>query len=126
MERNPFDDFKIIYQYTSDQAVEDGILICVSRYGIPLINFFTKSVLELCIQPFVKEDSDGSELITRLKQKVLTAILFKERRIKTEISGKKLTVELLDWLYEVEVWRRRFLLVQNETGGYTLMLPEDY
>lgn len=120
MEKNPFDDFEIIHKYTSDEAAADGLLVRVDQYGPAQINFFTRTVWKLCVEA-VESNSNIEEIISKIKAEVILVILKKGRKVRSEPQ-----LEFLDWFYDFEVNGWRFFLAQNDTGGYTLMFPEDY
>ena len=121
------DDPEIIHSYSSKQATEDGFLVWVGKCKPSGINYFSRSVWESIIVPYDDEKlPDSSRLVSSLKYAVLREILRKGERIE-----RFPRLVLLDWYYKVEVrnyydedWI--FLLCRNETGGYTLMFPEDY
>jgi type I site-specific restriction endonuclease len=94
--------------YTSEQAEADGILI---KTGHPLINYITHTVFERCIEPFVTEDICEANLTKKLINSAISEI-------------RKLNKQ--DWFYNIQVRGWDLFCCQNETGGYTLMFPEDY
>ena len=120
--KHPFKDAEVIHQYTSKQAEEDGFLIRVDQHGERCINFFTRNVWELCVQPFAeKKRSDIPNLVKNLKLAILHEIVKAGKQVQLLPDLK-----LLDWYYKVQVNGWTFLLCQNETYGFTLLFPEDY
>lgn len=117
-----FDDAEIISQYTSKQAENDGYLIRVDLLGEPRINFFTRNVWQLCIEPYAQQKrSEVPDLVKNLKRAVIHEIIKAGKQVQLLPDLK-----LLDWFYSVKVNDWEFFLCQNETGSYTLLFPEDY
>jgi hypothetical protein len=114
--------------YTSKQAEEDGILVAT---GHKLINYITATVYHKCVEPFIE-----SLAITRLSiaNKPLEVTDADRKKAERELIKKLLDSAILeivklkrqDWFYNIEVRGWDLFCAQNETGGYTLMFPEDY
>ena len=117
-EKQIFSEEDIISQYSSEQAVEDGILMDVSvirkEWGRGIINYITTNLLG---KGYVNEDKSLNlpnimDLLNQSAQIIKRA--GKEDRFyngKIELPrGGKQTV----------------FIGQNETGRFTIMLPEDY
>lgn len=102
-----FKEEDIVFRYTDDEAVEDGVLVPV-RYGE--ICFVTASVL-----------SDFEEIPAQIRDLMIDKFLtdamktFEAKRKKEE-----------DWFYEVTVWKKKYFVALNGRSLYTLMKPEDY
>lgn len=108
------DDFwsEPISVYLSEDAELDGILVRVPDQNI---NYFTIGVYNRCIEPFLNDEkTNEGDLISKLVSSA------KREAIKIQKSKG------LDWFYEVSARGWRFFLVQNDTGKYTLMFPEEY
>ena len=108
------DDFwgEPISVYLSEDAERDGILVRVPDQNI---NYLTIGVYSRCIEPFLDDEKTlESDLILKL------VVSVKREAIKIQKAKG------LDWFYNVEARGWRFFLVQNDTGKYTLMFPEEY
>lgn len=104
--------------YTSSQAEEDGILVAT---GHKLINYVTHTVFERCISPLAVDGlweqfaSSKEAYEKHLLSKLIESAIIEIRKLKKQ-----------DWFYNIEVRGWDLFCAQNETGGYTLMFPEDY
>jgi len=108
------DDFwgEPISVYLSEDAELNGILIRVFDQNI---NYLTVGVYNRCIEPFLDEEkTNEADLISKLVSSV------KREAIKIQKTKG------LDWFYDVSARGWRLFLVQNDTGKYTLMFPEEY
>lgn len=115
---------KPIYTYTSNQAVEDGILFDVTEidpnWKKGLFNYVTTNLLG---KGYMSGNATAPvnipNLLDLLNQSI--QIVKRESRNFTEFdsffSGD---IELPNGD------QQKILIVQNETGKFTIMLPEDY
>jgi hypothetical protein len=109
---------EVISSYTSEQAEADGILVAT---GNPVINYVTRTVWDKCIEPFA---SDGIwEKFAKNKEEYQKVLL--DRLLESAIWAVKL-LNRKDWLYVIRCRGWELWVSQNETGKFTLMLPEDY
>lgn len=144
-EKDKFTEFwgEPISVYTSNQAEEDGILVST---GHPLINYITHTVFERCIEPFIESSIKTKLSLSNNPVNEIIEVGNKAFVINLKISDadkKKSEQELIkklldsaiieiqklkrqDWMYEIECRGWKLWVCQNETGGYTLMFPEDY
>ena len=97
----------IIFSYTDNEAIEDGILVAV-RYGE--ICFVTANALS----DFEKIPEDVGGLIIDKFLKDAAKTLEAKRRKKD------------DWFYEITVWKKKYFVALNGKNLFTLMKPEDY
>jgi len=102
------EDWELISVYTSEDGIEDGILIGLKQLGIKesKINLMTSSV-------YMQYKNLGCD---EAKSKIEDLI----ERAETEMSERD------DWFYNFKYKDKKYFVAQNETGKYTLMLPEDY
>lgn len=98
--------------YLSEDAERDGLLIRVLDCDI---NYMTVGVYNRCIEPFI----DDRKIVEY--DLILKLILSVKREV---IKIQK--VNGVDWFYDLVAREWRFFLAQNDTGKYTLMLPEEY
>lgn len=95
---------EVISSYTDSDAISDGVIIDISTYrvsfrGMP-INRMTQSVMS----DFQELGLDDGQIASSLKTKCQMA---------TNDGGC--------WTLPPGLW-----LIENEVGGWTLMLPSDY
>jgi hypothetical protein len=109
----------IVYTYTSNQAVEDGILFDLDQvqkryFRNSPFSYATTNLLTS--KGYLAEDKID---IPRLIDLVMAAnkIFNKMPRGDTFASGR---IELPNGK------KQEIFIAQNETGRYTIMLPEDY
>ena len=105
----------VIFSYTSQQAAEDGILVKLSALGFNVepFNYVTNNLLS---KGYLGEDEPHLEAIDGLLNEAILIMAH---------AGKG------DWLYSGEIAlpsgeMQKIFICQNETGKFTLMLPEDY
>jgi len=122
-EKQLFTEKDIIYSYTDEQAIEDGILIDLSvinpdwKRGI--INLITNN-LAMEFQILKEDKATGGvkfnipNLLDVLNQSVQ---IIKKSVPDTFYSG---TIEVFDGT------KRKVFIGQNGSGAFTLMLPKDY
>jgi hypothetical protein len=128
----PQDFFEdVIYAYTDQMALDDGVLIDISSLGLVFegkpVNRMTATLFwelkplyplsEEDIQKFVVEDEDDESEPINFDMKALKQDL--ERRL-TEFVGTSRIRELIDPMIG-NVW-----IVENEIYGWTLMYPSGY
>jgi len=112
----------VIFSYTDDDAVMDGILGDITGLKVKFrdlpVNRITRTLWE-DLQPFLIDHSKaekalGIEMPTKMEQ--LTSILVAKLKLARNSSDD-------DYLYILpgNVW-----LVKNEVNGYTCMRPDDY
>lgn len=131
--------------YTSEQATEDGILIKTDN---KIINYITHTVYSKCIEPFIEasvmtkrslSNKPISETIEVGKKSFVVTLKItdaEKKKAEKELLNKLIASAILevqklhrqDWLYALDDCRgwKDMWVVQNETGKYTLMFPEDY
>jgi hypothetical protein len=105
------DDMPIVYKYTDEDGIEDGILVKLWTLGITSkkIDIVTTGVIELFK---VSEGENGAQYDISELQKLIA-------------YSEGVMVTKKDWFYSI-VWEgKKFFVAQNETG-YTIMLPSEY
>ena len=119
-EKDEFSEFwgEPISVYTSSQAEEDGILVATEHR---LINYATRTVFERSISPFAidglweKFASSKEAYEKHLLAKLIESAILEVQKLKRQ-----------DWFYNINIRGWDLFCAQNETGGFTLMFPEDY
>lgn len=116
------DGFEIISKYTSKQAVGDKIL-----FDVVTVNpewkkgIFSHITTNLLREGYVKEDGE-------INIPNLLDLLNQANQI---VKKKSKNFKKFDWFFEGEIElpsgsKRKIFIAQNETGKFTIMLPEDY
>jgi len=98
----------VIFSYTDQQALEDGVLVDVSHLSHHGVNRITRSLYGW-LGGFDRSDEFKSEY-RDLEDMAKTAL------------GKSTDKEFLEFSYK----GKRFFFCDNETGYKTIMFPEDY
>ena len=117
-----FEESDIISKYTCKDAEEDGILVDITklnpRWEKGLFNYVTTNLLR---EGYFKDDKEVNipNLLDLLKQAFLI------------VKEKSNNFKEFDWLYSGEIElpsgeKQKIFIQQNETGKFTIMLPEDY
>jgi len=151
--KNFFDQNDVIYTYTSEQAAEDGILFDVDQLVPSKINsnFFLKYITagllskgywNNCCKHGVKNGEQGKTLCCQ----TCTVYLTVERSLACLTPTLNIP-NILDFIFQAtQIFKRKpkddyfisgpielpngehqkIFIVQNETGRYTAMLPEEY
>lgn len=101
-----FTEEDIVFTYTDEQAVEDGILMPVS-FGA--INLVTDGIIHL----FDKGKEFSIEEFNRFVSEAA-------RKLSEQQEKKS------DWFYSVVIENKKYFIAQNGSNGFTLMLPEEY
>ena len=101
---------EVISAYTDAQAIEDGVLVAVPGEGG--VNRVTRAVFDHFTKPM--GESDETNLVTDITplMEAIRTIL----KTPADKDGWRTTTH-----DERELW-----LIPNETGGLTLMFPDDY
>ena len=99
-------DADIVYTYTDEQAIDDGIIFPVS-FGI--INRVTGTVLD--------------EFAVNGECELAKFNVFMDKAIK---EFDFLRQKKDDWFYELNIDDRKYFIVENGSSYFTLMKPEDY
>ena len=117
---NLFEQEDVIFTYTSEQATEDGILFDLDQLLKPEFSpkFFLKYITSNLLSKGYENDNHEINLFNITDLIVQAARIFQHKAdIDTFISG---TIELPSGQ------KQRIFIAQNETGRFTVMLPEDY
>jgi hypothetical protein len=119
-----FDEMKTVYEYTSAQAVEDGILFDVTtlsdKWKNGLFNFVTMNLLG---KGYIEKDGKSKINIPN----ILDLLNSCNQIVKKESDN----FTRKDWLYTGMIElpcgdSQKVFIQQNDTGKFTIMLPEDY
>ena len=115
-----FDQEDVVFTYTSIQATEDGILFDLDQLLKPEFspNFFLKYITTNLLSKGYQNDNHKINILNLADLITQTVHIFQHKPdIDTFISG---TIELPSGQ------KQRIFIAQNETGRFTVMLPEDY
>ena len=111
---------KVIFRYTSEQAVEDGILVDITKINPDwkkgLFNYITTNLLS---RGYMKEDEINIPNLLDLLNQALQIVKSKSKNFKehdTFFCGK---IEFPNGKKD------KIFIEMNETGKFTIMLPED-
>jgi len=105
---------EVIYSYTEEQAIEDGVLVHPYEERFPWV-LFTESVHAACIQDFNTNDSRTYD------QKALPLIVDAIREVRRILKANpRADLIELEGTIAGTVWVR-----PNSKGGLTIMKPED-
>lgn len=135
-DKNPFENASIISQYTSDQAADDGLLVQTSTL-LPEHNGYAPHVVShittnLLVEQGYFTQSESPDHFNEpqadyKRADIITLLNTAGASIKKALGEKpeewlvtKITVENPN-AKKFEAWAQ-----QNETGRWTLLLPEDY
>jgi hypothetical protein len=120
----PIDQFfkpeDIVYTYTSKQAVQDGILFDLDQIRKYLPKNPFKYTTANLMSSYFDEAKTGSEVnIPNVIDLIMGALMIYCRKPADDYfcSGQ---IELPSGK------KQKIFIAQNETGAYTIMLPEDY
>ena len=111
-----FSDADVIFKYTSNQAVEDGIL--TDLFQIPSlrnsrINLATTNLLQS--KGYMNLEA-GTVLTQNIRDLLIQCL---KKMSKTKDTFYNVSIEFPDGS------RGKVFIVENETGYFTVMLPED-
>jgi hypothetical protein len=110
-----FSEKDLIYKYTSDQAEEDGILFNVTQIKLFEKSPFNYITTNLLNEGYIQKDEiEIANLLDLLNQAINIV-----RRSKPDYFYSGL-IELPSGK------KTKIFIVQNETGKFTIMKPEDY
>lgn len=98
----------VIFSYTDAQAVEDGVLFDVTPYTLNRVNRVTNAVYE-----WLGGSDDQEQFAAKYRE-------LEDQAIRAFDKSKD--KELVEFSYK----GRRVWMMDNETGGRTIMFPEDY
>ena len=115
-----FEQKDVIFTYTSEQATEDGILFDLDQFPYVKINsnFFLKYITSNLLSKGYQIDQHKINIPKIIDFIVQASKIFKRKpKDDTFISG---TIELPSGQ------KQKIFIAQNETGRFTVMLPEDY
>ena len=98
-------DAEVVFTYTDEQAVEDGVLI-------PVLFGEISRITNTVMSDFERDGKVNADKFFKFMTEA-TKELESQQRIK------------YDWFYSVLIEGRRYYLVDNGSG-FTLMKPEDY
>ena len=115
---------EVISTYSSDEACNDGVLIDL-RPIIGHKDIFNYVTNNLMGQGYLKQNEANQDYIDRAN---LVDLLQQARKI---VKNRSKNFMQMDTFFAGRIElpngkRTKIFIVQNETGKYTLMLPEDY
>ena len=96
----------IIFTYTDEQAVEDGILMPVS-FGA--INLVTDGIVYLFSKKGIFSIDEFNRFMSEAARK-----LEEQQKLKE------------DWFYSILIDSKKYFIAMNGSNGFTLMKPEEY
>jgi hypothetical protein len=118
---NLFEESDLVYKYTSEQAEEDGVLFDISKAN-PLLGRgrFRYITVNLLKSGYLNGDEVNAAGLLDLTNQCLLIVQHASNNFKDP-----------DWFYSGSVElpsgkMQKVFIAQNETGKYTIMLPEDY
>ena len=117
---NLFEQEDVIFTYTSEQATEDGILFDLDQLLKHEFSpkFFLKYITSNLLSKGYQTDDQKINILNLADLITQAAHIFQHKAdIDSFISG---TIELPSGQ------KQRIFIAQNETGRFTVMLPEDY
>lgn len=110
-----------IYTYTSKQAEEDGILFDITKINPDwkkgIFNYVTNTLLE---NGYLKDDKINIPNILDLLNQCIQIVKQKSENFTVEDTFYSGQVEFPDGV------KREVFIALNETGKFTIMMPEDY
>jgi len=111
-EESLFNKENVIYEYTQEQAIEDGILVVVGSCGRQRIIFTTN-----LFSDYLEEGKDGDNKvdIKKLRGTIKKGLNMLKRPDKEDSKYMRLRV----------IEKDRIWVIWN-TEGFTFMKPEDY
>ena len=101
-----FTEEDIIFKYTDEDGIADGILMPVS-FGS--INIVTDGIIHLFSGHGMLEIERFNSFMTKA-----AGLLFEQQKLKE------------DWFYSVEIEGKKYFIAMNGSNGFTMMLPEEY
>lgn len=112
-----FTEDDIIFQYTDEEAIEDGILVKLERAGKPMSRYIRIATTNLLVSCGYMEDD-------QLNIPNVLDLIIQCHSIM--IKGKT-----CDWFYSGDIElpsgeKQKVFIEKNGAGGYTVMLPEDH
>ena len=114
------EDMEVVYSYTSEQAVEDGVLVDITKinpsWNKGLFNYVTTNLLS---KGYMKGDEINIPNLLDLLNQALQIVKDKSKNFKefdTFFCGK---IEFPNGEKE------KIFIEMNETEKFTIMLPED-
>lgn len=112
-----FEDAEVISSYTDEQGVEDGFLIplnCGAVYQNRRVNLITTT----CFHDFVETHNLNEDECLAGKNQEFNSFI---RGLVLAAADNKKSDEVMGIVPGGKYW-----LMQNMTGNYTFMLPDDY
>lgn len=114
---NLFDDDDLIFNYSSEQGLEDGFLV------EPFPERYPKLYLTRTLFSEIEAVSDGRTFEQKAIPLIMDVVMEARRRVEeSRNSGKPVdTLIILEGTVAGTVWA-----TPNDAGGLTIMMPEDY
>jgi len=121
---DPFADAPVIFSYTTENAIDDGVLVHVEAIS-PGKWCVTQGVMA-AVEDNAGEGRTPAQALHNMMSDVLAFVqAHKNEVIKQAQDGLPLfTTEFADWMAG-NVTRKTLWLGGNETGGFTVMFPEE-
>ena len=111
---------EVIYSYTSEEAKEDGFLVDITRinpnWKNGLFNYITTNLLS---KGYMQDDELNLASVLDLLNQALKIVKNKSQNFKKFDYFFSGAIELPNGVKE------KIFIEQNETGKFTIMLPED-
>lgn len=118
-----FDEKDLIYKYSSEQADEDGILFDITKINPKwkqgMFNYVTTNLLS---KGYLKKDSEEINLPNLLDLLNQVTQIVKQKSKKFQEFD-----HFFNGVVEFPSGEKQEIFIsQNDTGKFTIMLPEDY
>lgn len=120
---NPFSDADVISSYTTEQAIEDGVLVHLypDKYPYLLLTAAVHTAIKEKIEPIQL----GRGMKRTLDQAVIPLMMDAARIVQRSIAADGLAESLWTKGLEGNVTGKELWMALNDLGGLTIMFPED-
>lgn len=126
-----FGDDEPISTYTDAQALDDGVLVSLGLTAAPQfhgdpVNRITRTLLTAMLPYLIDPKNPMGPTITDPEEMTRGHLIDLRRVIQAKLKYARDTADAksergVHFALPIDIW-----MVANETGGFTLMFPEDY